>query len=154
MYEDNENLAWYAIPSRFNPLSLLYRLYERGLLREVRRHPMPCHIGLILDGNRRYARELGLEDPLAGHRIGADKLEEVLEWLEELQIRITTMFALSTENLTRSPTELTVPLPSTINHPGDNWMVARGEFPRAVIPFPHPTCTPPLIDKDLPASRS
>ncbi len=67
---------------------------------------MPRHIGLILDGNRRYARELGLEDPLAGHRIGADKLEEVLDWLEELQIRITTLFALSTENLTRSPTEL------------------------------------------------
>ncbi len=87
-------------------LSLLYRLYERRLLREVRRHPMPRHIGLILDGNRRYAREIGLEDPLAGHRMGADKLEEVLDWLEELEIRITTLFALSTENLTRSPTEL------------------------------------------------
>ncbi len=62
-------------------LSLLYRIYERHLLREVQRHPMPRHIGLILDGNRRYARELGLQDPLAGHRIGADKLEEVLEWL-------------------------------------------------------------------------
>ncbi len=129
-------------------LSLLYRLYERGLLREVRRHPMPRHIGLILDGNRRYARELGLEDPLAGHRIGADKLEEVLDWLEELQIRITTLFALSTENLTRPPAELTVLLPSTINHPGDKWMVARGEFPRAVIPFPYPTCTPPPRHKD------
>ncbi|MFQ5658573.1 MAG: polyprenyl diphosphate synthase [Candidatus Methylomirabilales bacterium] len=89
-----------------DPFSLLYRLYERRLLREVRRAPMPRHIGLILDGNRRYARELGLEDPLAGHRIGADKLEEVLEWLEELQIRITTLFALSTENLSRSPAEL------------------------------------------------
>jgi short-chain Z-isoprenyl diphosphate synthase len=87
-------------------LSLLYRLYERHLLREVRCHPMPRHIGLILDGNRRYAREIGLEDPLAGHRMGADKLEEVLDWLEELEIRITTLFALSTENLTRSPTEL------------------------------------------------
>ena len=90
-----------------DPLSLLYRLYERRLLREVQWGPLPRHIGLILDGNRRYARELGLQDPLAGHRIGADKLEEVLDWLAELQIRITTLFALSTENLSRSPAELT-----------------------------------------------
>jgi len=89
-----------------NTLSPLYRLYERRLLREVRRGPMPRHIGLILDGNRRYARERGLGDPLAGHRIGADKLEEVMDWLEELEIRITTLFALSTENLTRPPGEL------------------------------------------------
>ncbi len=90
----------------FDPFAPLYRLYERRLLREVKQGPMPRHIGLILDGNRRYARELGLDDPLAGHRIGADKLEEVLDWLEELEIRITTLFALSTENLSRSPAEL------------------------------------------------
>lgn len=84
----------------------LYRLYERRLLREVQQHPLPRHIGLILDGNRRYARDLGFEDPLAGHRVGAGKLEEVMDWLEELDVRITTLFALSTENLTRPPAEL------------------------------------------------
>ncbi len=89
-----------------NALSLLYRLYEHHLEREVRRGPMPRHIGLILDGNRRYARELGLEDPMAGHRLGANKLEEVMDWLEELEIRVTTLFALSTENLSRPPIEL------------------------------------------------
>lgn len=89
-----------------DPLAPLYRLYERRLLREVKQGPMPRHIGLILDGNRRFARELGLQDPLAGHRMGADKLEEVLDWLEELDIRFTTLFALSTENLSRSPVEL------------------------------------------------
>jgi short-chain Z-isoprenyl diphosphate synthase len=94
-------MGWLA-----NALSLLYRLYERRLEREVQRGPMPRHIGLILDGNRRYARELGLEDPLAGHRLGADKLEEVLDWLEELEVRITTLFALSAENLARPPAEL------------------------------------------------
>ncbi len=90
----------------FDPLSPLYRLYEQGLLKQVKRDPIPRHIGLILDGNRRYAQELGLRDPLAGHRKGAEKLEEVLDWLEELEIRITTLFALSTENLTRAPAEL------------------------------------------------
>ena len=90
----------------FDPLAPLYRLYERRLVREVLRGPMPRHIGLILDGNRRYARELGFQDPLAGHRVGADKLEEVLDWLDELKIRFITLFALSTENLARSPAEL------------------------------------------------
>ncbi|MFQ5847725.1 MAG: polyprenyl diphosphate synthase [Candidatus Methylomirabilales bacterium] len=89
------------------PFSPLYRLYERRLHREVQRGPLPRHIGLILDGNRRYALERGLQDPVAGHRIGADKLEEVLDWLEELEVRITTLFALSTENLARAPAELT-----------------------------------------------
>ncbi|MFQ5532571.1 MAG: polyprenyl diphosphate synthase [Candidatus Methylomirabilales bacterium] len=92
---------------RFDPISLLYRFYERGLLREVQQGVLPRHIGLILDGNRRYARELGLFDPLEGHRLGADKLETVLEWLEELHIRIITIYVLSTENLSRPHGELT-----------------------------------------------
>ncbi|MFQ5881807.1 MAG: polyprenyl diphosphate synthase [Candidatus Methylomirabilales bacterium] len=90
-----------------DPFTLLYRLYERRLLREVQRGPLPRHIGLILDGNRRYARELGLTDPLEGHRLGADKLERVMEWLEELEIRIITIYVLSTENLSRHHQELT-----------------------------------------------
>jgi short-chain Z-isoprenyl diphosphate synthase len=90
-----------------NPIVLLYRFYERRLLRDVRRGTLPRHIGLILDGNRRYARELGLTDPLEGHRLGADKLEQVLDWLEQLQIRIITIYVLSTENLARPHEELT-----------------------------------------------
>ncbi len=62
----------------FDPLTPLYRLYAQPLLQQVKRGPIPRHIGLILDGNRRYARELGLHDPMAGHRIGGVKLEEVL----------------------------------------------------------------------------
>lgn len=92
---------------RFDPITLLYRFYERRLLREVQRGVLPRHIGLILDGNRRYARELGLTDFLEGHRLGADKLQQVLDWLEELQIRIITIYVLSTENLARPPEELT-----------------------------------------------
>lgn len=91
----------------FDAIALVYRFYERRLLREVRRGMLPRHIGLILDGNRRYARELGLTDFLEGHRLGADKLGQVLDWLEELQIRIITIYVLSTENLARPPEELT-----------------------------------------------
>ncbi|MFQ5840555.1 MAG: polyprenyl diphosphate synthase [Candidatus Methylomirabilales bacterium] len=86
--------------------SLLYPFYERLLIREVSRGPLPRHIGLILDGNRRYARQVGFRNLLEGHRRGADKLEAVMDWLEELQIPIVTMYVLSTENLHRPPEEL------------------------------------------------
>ncbi len=92
--------------SQLNPIYLAYRLYERRLLHQIQSNPVPRHIGLILDGNRRYAQELRLPDPLAGHRMGAENLEAVLEWLAELKIPITTLFALSTENLSRPSDEL------------------------------------------------
>jgi len=63
-------------------------------------------VGLILDGNRRYARSIGLMSILEGHRLGAKKLEEVLTWCEELNIRMVSIWILSTENLQRPPEEL------------------------------------------------
>jgi short-chain Z-isoprenyl diphosphate synthase len=85
---------------------LLYRLYERNLLREVRTGRLPQHVGLILDGNRRFARSVGLPDILDGHRLGAEKLEEVLTWCDELSIRMVSIWILSTENLQRAPDEV------------------------------------------------
>lgn len=85
---------------------LLYHLYERRLLREIQRDKLPQHVGLILDGNRRYARSVGLMDVLDGHRLGANKLEEVLTWCESLNIRMVSIWILSTENLQRSPEEV------------------------------------------------
>ncbi len=85
---------------------LLYHLYERRLEAEIRANKLPQHIGLILDGNRRYARSVGLTDILDGHRLGAKKLEDVLTWCEELNIRMVTIWILSTENLQRPPEEV------------------------------------------------
>ena len=85
---------------------LIYRLYTRRLQDEVRAGRLPRHIGLILDGNRRFAREMGFLNVVEGHRRGADKVEEVLNWCEELGIRMVTIWILSTENLTRPPEEL------------------------------------------------
>jgi short-chain Z-isoprenyl diphosphate synthase len=85
---------------------LLYHLYERRLQREIQGESLPQHVGLILDGNRRYARSVGLMDILEGHRLGAKKLEDVLTWCEELNIRMVTIWILSTENLQRPPEEL------------------------------------------------
>jgi short-chain Z-isoprenyl diphosphate synthase len=88
------------------PRALVYRLYERCLLAEIRREKLPQHVGLILDGNRRYARAQGLMNVLEGHRRGANKLEEMLTWCEELDIRMVSIWILSTENLHRPPEEL------------------------------------------------
>jgi len=85
---------------------LLYHLYERRLMRQLCQEPLPQHIGLILDGNRRFARLLGLSDVIQGHQRGAAKLEDALGWFEELGIPMVTIWILSTENLSRPPDEL------------------------------------------------
>lgn len=83
----------------------LYYLYENRLLSEVKKGDLPRHVGLILDGNRRFAQVKGLEKS-DGHQVGADKIDDVLHWCEELSIPIITLWALSTENLERNPDEL------------------------------------------------
>ncbi len=83
----------------------LYWYYERRLLKEVKGGPMPRHLGLILDGNRRYARMLGLA-PTKGHEFGVKKAYEVLEWCLELGIRTVTVWVFSTDNFRRSPEEV------------------------------------------------
>jgi short-chain Z-isoprenyl diphosphate synthase len=78
----------------------LYRLYQRRLLAEVKERSMPRHLGLIQDGNRRYAQEAGISK-LEGYRLAAAKTEEVLTWCTELEIPMVTLWWLSTENLSR-----------------------------------------------------
>lgn len=90
----------------FGPRTLLYRLYEKRLVREVRRDQIPGHVGIILDGNRRWARAMGYADAAEGHRRGAEKIAELLDWCEELGIGVVTIWLLSTENLRRDPDEV------------------------------------------------
>lgn len=66
---------------------------------------MPKHLGLILDGNRRYARALGLS-PTKGHEFGVQKAYEVLEWCLEMGIKTVTVWVFSTDNFKRSPEEV------------------------------------------------
>ncbi len=72
----------------------------------MRRDALPTHIGLILDGNRRYAREMGYEDVTMGHKDGAHKLDDVLTWCVDLGIRIITIWVFSTDNALRKPEEV------------------------------------------------
>ena len=66
---------------------------------------MPNHIAIILDGNRRWAkRNLSVNED--GHFHGADAVENLLDWCEEFNIKIITLYVLSAENLERQNDEL------------------------------------------------
>ena len=82
-----------------------YGLYERKLESQIKKEPLPNHIAIILDGNRRWAK-YHIWATRTGHNSGADKAEELLNWIHDLRIKITTLFVLSTENLTRDETEI------------------------------------------------
>jgi tritrans,polycis-undecaprenyl-diphosphate synthase [geranylgeranyl-diphosphate specific] len=82
---------------------LIEPLYERYL--KVQYQHVPNHIAIIQDGNRRYAKMLGI-DTTKGHRAGADKTEEMLDWAHELGIRHITLYTFSTENFSRKKEEV------------------------------------------------
>ena len=84
----------------------LYWLYERRLLDQLQSGPMPRHIGIILDGNRRHARKRGLSDPCEIYQRGAEKLDDILDWCADLRIPALTLWVFSTENLKRSQAEV------------------------------------------------
>ena len=84
---------------------LVYGLYERRLLSELRPDRLPRHVGAIVDGNRRWARGAGA-DLVGGYRAGADKIVEFVGWCDELGVEIVTLWVLSTDNLERPAEEL------------------------------------------------
>ncbi|WP_199698515.1 isoprenyl transferase [Deinococcus cavernae] len=80
--------------------------YEQRLSREVKTHGrLPRHLGLILDGNRRFARAAGVQREV-GYEFGIDKAHEVLQWCLELGIPAATIWVLSTDNVRRDPEEV------------------------------------------------
>jgi short-chain Z-isoprenyl diphosphate synthase len=67
--------------------------------------PLPAHVAMILDGNRRWAKGAGLASPAHGHRAGADKIREFAGWCDDLGIRMVTLYLLSTDNLSGRTTD-------------------------------------------------
>ena len=90
--------------------SALYPIYERRILANLDLRKTPHHIGLILDGNRRWAKEnpsaTGDTSSAHGHRAGANKIIELLNWCEETEINLVTIWLLSSDNLKRPSGEL------------------------------------------------
>jgi short-chain Z-isoprenyl diphosphate synthase len=85
---------------------LIYGVYERRLEAEVRASSLPRHVGVILDGNRRFAEKVGHAPVALGHQLGADKAEELVGWCDEVGIPVVTLWGLSIDNFRRDPDEL------------------------------------------------
>lgn len=94
----NSRAAW-AVVSRID------RVRARRAIERIRAAPVPAHIGIIMDGNRRFAKQLGLIDVGLGHVAGQERLETVLDWCLELGIKVLTVYAFSTENFNRADPE-------------------------------------------------
>ncbi len=76
-------------------------LYAARLRRQIARDPRPGHVGLIMDGNRRWARQAGFTSAGDGHEHGARKVRDVLRWCEAAGIPSVTAYVCSADNLVR-----------------------------------------------------
>jgi len=115
-------------------------VYERRLARALEGADMPRHVGVIMDGNRRWARAIGLEDVAHGHRRGADKIVDLLGWCDDVGVSVVTLFMLSTDNLRRSESELSALLQIIedvavdLSGPGRRWKVRAMGTPEVLPP--------------------
>jgi short-chain Z-isoprenyl diphosphate synthase len=89
---------------------LVYAVYERRLARQLGAANRPRHVAVIMDGNRRWAKEAGFADVSDGHRVGAAKLIELLGWCRETGVEIATFWLLSPDNLRNRPADQVEPL--------------------------------------------
>ncbi|MCS7115994.1 MAG: polyprenyl diphosphate synthase [Nitrososphaerota archaeon] len=83
----------------------MYKIYEKYLQTQIENGETPKHVGLILNGNRRWAENHSYPKHI-GHRVGAEVAEKLLEWCRDLKIKTLTLYVLSTENLERDKEEL------------------------------------------------
>jgi short-chain Z-isoprenyl diphosphate synthase len=112
-------------------LGPLYALYVRRLRAQLHGRPLPEHIGVVMDGNRRWARGQGHANPSVGHRYGAEHIENLLSWCETAGIPHVTVFLCSTENLVkRGDAEVAHLMQVTedvlaarLSQPGSRWQV-------------------------------
>jgi short-chain Z-isoprenyl diphosphate synthase len=110
---------------------VLYGMYKCRLRRQLVGKPRPQHVGLVMDGNRRWARGQGHANPSIGHRYGAMHVENALGWCETAGVQHVTVFVCSTENLVKRGNEEVMYLMKLIEEvvttrlmePGGRWQV-------------------------------
>ena len=86
--------------------SLIYPLYEWRLVRSLDFSKTPHHVGVILDGNRRWAKSNPTDNDPHGHKAGANKIIDFLGWCDDAQVKVVTLWLLSTDNFKRSQEEI------------------------------------------------
>jgi short-chain Z-isoprenyl diphosphate synthase len=84
----------------------VYSVYERRLRQHLDGLPVPKHVAIMIDGNRRWARAAGFDDVSHGHVAGARHITNLLDWCSEAGVAHVTIWLLSTDNLRRPAEEL------------------------------------------------
>ncbi|AHH94250.1 isoprenyl transferase [Kutzneria viridogrisea] len=85
---------------------IVYGLYEMRLNQQIARETRrPRHVGVVLDGNRRWAKEAGFDDVSHGHRAGAQRIADLLAWCQEAEVEVVTLWLLATDNLKQRSSE-------------------------------------------------
>jgi tritrans,polycis-undecaprenyl-diphosphate synthase [geranylgeranyl-diphosphate specific] len=82
-----------------------YKAYEKWLWHQIKGGSMPEHIAIILDGNRRWASERSLGFWI-GHKHGAERVTQLLDWCFDLGVRCITLYSFSIENFMRTRREV------------------------------------------------
>jgi short-chain Z-isoprenyl diphosphate synthase len=85
--------------------NIVYSLYDKRLIQQAAGN-RPRHVGVMLDGNRRWAREAGFTDVNDGHRVGARRIADLLSWCRDAGVEVVTLWLLSTDNVNRPKSEL------------------------------------------------
>jgi short-chain Z-isoprenyl diphosphate synthase len=80
---------------------ILYDWYAKRLRRKLSGGPLPRHVAVAMDGNRRWARQQGFDDPGIGHRYGAEHLDDLLDWCAAIGIAHVTVYVASNDNLVK-----------------------------------------------------
>ena len=126
-----------------------YRLYERRLTRGLDPERLPRHIGVLVDGNRRWARAFGASTQ-QGHQAGAERILDFIGWCDEAGIPVVTLYMLSTENL-RRPAEELAPLLEIIQTTAERLaQPAEGRAPVCVQPVGAVDLLPEPMARRLP----
>ena len=108
--------------------STVYAVYERRLRKHLDGLPVPQHVAIMIDGNRRWARAAGFDDVSQGHVVGAQHIANLLDWCSETGVAHVTIWLLSTDNLNRPAEELEPLLriiggvAQELSAPGKRWM--------------------------------
>jgi short-chain Z-isoprenyl diphosphate synthase len=118
----------------------LYRLYSNRLRRRLDPTVVPHHVAMMIDGNRRWARQLGYASAAEGHRAGAAKMREFLGWCDELGVAVVSLYLLSSDNLRKRDTaelddliEIIAELAEALSREG-NWRVKHVGRPDILPP--------------------
>ncbi len=83
---------------------VLYPAYESRVVKSLPSDRIPQHVGVMLDGNRRWAKAVGA-NTAEGYQAGADNIHPLLGWCEEVGVKVVTLWLLSSDNLTNRPPE-------------------------------------------------